>query len=277
MAHDPEHHRNCSEFIRSLVQTSDGISSADKGPGSVPRVIVQYWDDLSELPNDIRECIASWARWAGRGFTHRLFEVTSALDFIRTSLDEAHERAFLNCYHPAMQSDYFRLCYLFIEGGFYVDADDEYIGAHIDWLFDDGRLKLQPLCYDIASGGMVKSDIFLKEGAFDPHWIFYFNNNPIIVGKRNRIIEQSLIRSTALLQSVHDDNLPDIQDTTGPGNLSKLVYEVGPTLGPENRPLVLREWETVAVSRWPLSHRCDARNWRNSNKKRFYRMPGALK
>ena len=49
-----------------------------------------------------------------------------------------------------MQADYFRLCYLLVEGGFYVDADDVCVGTDIGWLFEDGRLKLQPLCYDMA-------------------------------------------------------------------------------------------------------------------------------
>ncbi|WP_456652088.1 MULTISPECIES: glycosyltransferase [unclassified Bradyrhizobium] len=54
-----------------------------------------------------------------------------------------------------MQADYFRLCYLLVEGGFYVDADDVCIGSQIDWLFGDGRLKIHPLCYDIAAARMV--------------------------------------------------------------------------------------------------------------------------
>jgi hypothetical protein len=51
-----------------------------------------------------------------------------------------------------MQADYFRLCYVLVEGGIYVDADDVCVGTDIGWLAEDGRLKLQPLCYDIATG-----------------------------------------------------------------------------------------------------------------------------
>jgi hypothetical protein len=70
--------------------------------------------------------------------------------------------------------------YLFVEGGFYIDADDVCVGANIGWLFDDGRLKVQPLCYDIASGTMVSPSAFLHIDAYDPDWIFYFNNNPLL-------------------------------------------------------------------------------------------------
>jgi len=44
-----------------------------------------------------------------------------------------------------MQSDYFRLCYILVEGGLYVDADDVYQGMDIDYLFTDSRLKINPL------------------------------------------------------------------------------------------------------------------------------------
>ena len=119
---------------------------------------MQFWHDLRQLPRDIEECVASWTHWETSGFTHRLFDEHAAKAFIGDSLDARHECAFERCYHPAMQADYFRLCYLLVEGGFYVDADDVCVGSDIGWLFADGRLKLQPLCYDITSGAMVQPD-----------------------------------------------------------------------------------------------------------------------
>ena len=38
----------------------------------------------------------------------------------------------------------------------------------------------------------------------------------------------------------------------------------------ESDLVVLRDWDSLAVSRWPLSHRADARNWRLSNQQRFH-------
>jgi hypothetical protein len=233
---------------------------------------VQFWHDLGELPGDIEECIASWTRWKTSGFTHRLFDERSAKAFIGGSLDAHHECAFDRCYHPAMQADYFRLCYLLVEGGFYVDADDVCVGAQIDWLFDDGRLKVQPLCYDIASGAMVDTANFLRIGAYEPSWIFYVNNTPLIAGRRNPIIERALQRATELLELAGEGVLPEIQTTTGPGNLSKSIFELGTISGGMECDLVvLRDWDSFAVSRWPLSYRGDARNWRLSNQKRFRR------
>ena len=147
--------------------------------GLIPKVILQFWHNLRQLPYDVEECIASWTRWERSGFTHRLFDEHAARAFIGESLGARHESAFERCYHPAMQADYFRLCYLLVEGGFYVDADDVCTGADIGYVFQQGGLKLQPLCYDIASGAMVKPSVFLPPNAYDPNWIFYFNNNPL--------------------------------------------------------------------------------------------------
>src|SRR3984957_7048388 len=151
---------------------------------------------------------------------HRLFDERTAGAFISSSLSARHKRAFERCYHPAMQADYFRLCYVLAEGGFYVDADDVCIGTDIGWLAEDGRLKLQPLCYDLATRGMVKPAVFLRADAYDPSWIFYFNNNPLIASPGHPVIEHALSQATRLLELAGKDDLPEIQTATGPGNLS---------------------------------------------------------
>ena len=266
-----EHHRRRSEFIRRLVQRSVGpLPITAQYVQRTPKIIVQFWHNVRQLPRDVEECIASWIRWTSSGFAHRLFDEGSAKAFIGASLDARHEQAFERCYHPAMQADYFRLCYLLVEGGCYVDADDVCVGNDVGWLFDDGRLKIQPLCYDVASGTMVAPSVFLRSDAYDPNWIFYFNNNPLIADRGHPIIERALQQATDLLERANDNVLPEIQTTTGPGNLSRSIFEIGTTSGRvESDLLVLRDWDSLAVSRWPLSHRADARNWRLCNQQRF--------
>ena len=271
MTDTSEHHRRRSEFIRRLVQRSVGrLPINAQYVQRTPRTIVQFWHNLQQLPGDVEECIASWTRWTSSGFAHRLFDEGSAKAFIGASLDARHEHAFERCYHPAMQADYFRLCYLLVEGGFYVDADDVCVGTDVGWLFDDGRLKIQPLCYDVTSGTMVAPSVFLRSDAYDSNWIFYFNNNPLIVNRGHPIIERALRQATDLLELANDNVLPEIQTTTGPGNLSRSIFEFGTTArGVESDLVVLRDWDSLAVSRWPLNHRADARNWRLSNQQRF--------
>lgn len=270
MTDSPEHHRYRSEFIQRLVQRSSHSLFDDRYKQPLPKTIVQFWHDAQALPEDVEDCVASWARWKTSGYAHRLFDERSAKAFIGGSLSTRHKHAFNRCYHPAMQADYFRLCYLLVEGGFYVDADDVCIGTQISWLFNDGRLKIQPLCYDIASGTMVNEPEFLHVDAYNPSWIFYFNNNPLIAARGHPIIERALQQATDVLEHASEGELPEIQATTGPGNLSKSIFELGTSLGDVKTHLVvLRDWDLFAVSKWPLSYRADARNWRHSNQQRF--------
>ncbi len=273
MTDSPEHHRQRSEFIRSLIQQQAvQLPTNDRYKRSIPQNIVQYWHNVRELPWDVKECISSWKRWKMSGITHRLFDEHAAMAFISDSLDERHVHAFERCYHPAMQADYFRLCYLMVEGGFYVDADDVCIGSDIEFLFNDSRLKVQPLCYDIASGTMVNASKFLQSDAYDPSWIFYFNNNPLIAPPAHPIIERSLFHATNMLNLADEEMLPEIQSTTGPGNLSKSIFDLGTDpSGVNNNLSILRDWDSLAFSRWPLSYRNDARNWRISNQQRYTR------
>lgn len=268
----PEQYRRRSEFIRKLVQRPLGQRCVnDRCRQPTPKTIVQFWHDLGQLPPDVEECVRSWTVWETSGFTHRLFDERTARAFISHSLGERHKRAFELCYHPAMQADYFRLCYVLVKGGFYVDADDVCVGTDIGWLAEDGRLKLQPLCYDIATGGMVKPAVFLCADAYDPSWIFYFNNNPLVASPGHPVIEHALSQATRLLERAGEDELPEIQMATGPGRISKSIFDLGTgTSGDiESNIVALRDWDSLAVSKWPLSYRSDARNWRLSNQKRF--------
>lgn len=268
----PEHHKRRSEYIRKAVQGSSPHIGASSSSGPLPpRRIVQFWNDPQRLPADVEECISSWASWGTRGFAHSLFDAQRASLFISRELGARYERAFERCYHPAMQSDYFRLCYLLAQGGFYVDADDACVGSDIAWLFEDTRLKIQPLCYDTRLEAMVDPATFLPENVYDTNWIFYFNNNPLIASAGHPAIEAALHRATVLLEIAEHGTFPDIQATTGPGNLSCTIFDLGMSgrIHAASDICVLREWSNLAVSKWPLSYRDDARNWRLSNRRPF--------
>ena len=237
-----------------------------------PKKIVQFWDDLNRLPVDVGNCIESWRPLEGRGIELVLFDDDRARDFIARRLGPRHESAYNRCYHPAMQSDYFRLCYLFLEGGCYLDADDVYHGCPIDHLFEDGRLKVQPLCYDASTDGMIRPGVFTESGADAATWIFYFNNNPLIAMRDHPIIKGALAAATETLER-SEVELPDIQSTTGPGNLTKTIFDHATRHGDAvDTLLVLSRWEDIATSKWPLSYRHDARNWRLSNQRPYRRL-----
>ncbi|MGC4076419.1 MAG: glycosyltransferase [Rubrivivax sp.] len=265
----PGHHLQRSDFIRRLIQAPPPSIDPDNDGLSVPRLIVQYWHDLQALPADVQECMDSWSRWGSNGFEYLVFDARSAARFIEQSLGSDHLRAFMRCYHPAMQADYFRLCYLFINGGMYVDADDVCIAKDISELFVGSGVKVQPLCYDIASDSMVQSEVFLQAGTNREGLIFYVNNNPLIACEGDPIVSRALERATLRLNDAAEDELPEIQSTTGPGNLSRIIFELGARYPDEHRVTVLRNWDSIGTSKWPLGYRTDGRNWRLSNGKRF--------
>lgn len=261
-----EDHKARSHFIRKLIQSPNSNTTSSVYKRKVPMKIVQFWDRLDRLPNDVKECIETWKKIEEQGFERLLFDKKQASDFIFKNLGLRYSRAFDKCYHPAMQSDYFRLCYIFVEGGCYVDADDSYNGNEIQHLFGDGQLKIQPLCYDIATGMMIPAPFFTKKGADAASWIFYFNNNPLIACSGHPIIERALNEATFSLEREIENGLPEIQSTTGPGNLSKSIFDImKDDVDMENAIHVLSNWENIAQSNWELDYRNDARNWRHSN------------
>lgn len=266
-----QHERLRSNFVRQLVQDYDtSVGPCSAYLGLTPKRIVQFWDKLDQLPNDVKECMDSWRKLERSGFEFQVFDERSAREFIKTHLGSRFENAFDKCYHPSMKSDYFRYSYIFIEGGFYIDADDIYHGTTIDHLFTDGRLKLQPFCYDIATTLMVPPSVFVNPGANELSWIFYFNTTPLIAVRNHPIVERALFNATIALEQESNGELPEVQATTGPGNLTRSIYEVVANESyPEEQLLIVHDWETISTSKWPLSYRNDKRNWRLSNQQTY--------
>ena len=256
-----------SNFVREFVQGYNEPDQIRKIYNTeIPKHIVHFWDDLTQLPQDVNECMESWRKLERSGFELQVFDENSAREFIKTHLGSRFVNAFNKCYHPSMKSDYFRYSYIFVKGGFYIDADDVYHGTSIDYLFTDGRLKLQPFCYDIETAQMVSSSDFVNPGADKWSWIFYFNTTPLIAARNHPIVERVLLNATEALEQNQKEELPEVQATTGPGILTSSILEViAEEKYPEETMFVVHEWEKISTSKWPLSYRNDKRNWRLSN------------
>jgi len=260
-----------SNYVRELLWEASQDTPSPPA-NEIPTTIIQFWDNASAIPADVCECLDSWrSAAAAAGLTYTLFDDTSAERCIASSLGSAFAAAFTRCPHPAMRSDYFRLCYIFRYGGLYVDADDVYKGVELRSCFDDGRLKVQPLCYDALSDGMVPAEVFRQPQESASSWIFYVNNNPLVAPPFHPIVRLALARATSLLVGESDARF-DVQATTGPGNLTRCLVRHALTVEtsqPEARDfLLLPDWDEVATSRWPLSYRDDERNWRRWNPQR---------
>jgi hypothetical protein len=249
--------------MRTLIQ-ADATGNPPPGRVQIPRVLVQYWHDAAAVPADVRDCLDTWQPLLNRGFTRLVFDDEAARSFIRRDLGEPYVTAFDQCPHPAMRCDYFRLCYIWKRGGFYVDADEAYQGGDFESLYRDNRLKIQPLCYDTRTETMVHASVFIGRRIYSPAWIFYVNNNPMVAPAFHPVIRSALARATHLLLSDVGARF-DIQSTTGPGNLtaSLVEYLVATRPGWEERNvLLLKNWDSISLCRWPLSYRGDERNWR---------------
>ena len=250
-----------SECIRKLVQ-NNVLSKELHASIDIPKVIIQFWHDLDDLPNDVQECLDSWKSLTRQGFNRFIFDNSAARNFIQERFSAKHVAAFDLCCHPAMCCDYFRLCYLLKLGGAYVDADEVYQGSDLNFFFNDDRLKVQPLCYDNSNGKMVQRCNFLKLDAYSSNWIFYVNNNPIITPPGHPVIKLALERTTTILLN-SPEKRSDIQATTGPGNLSaSLVMHCMEREGKDQDFDFLYDWDFFSISKWPLSYRNDKRNWR---------------
>ena len=252
-----------SRQMRYIIQEAKPIEPS-RSPMAIPKVIIQFWHDANAIPADVQECLDSWKPLASRGFKFVLFDDYEARLFIARRFGSSYTTAFDRCHHPAMRCDYFRLCYLVTYGGFYVDADEFYQGGDCELLFQDYSLKVQPLCYDISSATMVPVEIFTKSQNDSPDWVFYVNNNPLVAPAAHPIIQLALDRSTRILLK-HEESLPDIQSTTGPGNLTACLVRhatASELAGRARDFMILANWDHVSISRWPLSYRNDERNWR---------------
>lgn len=250
--------------LRQLTSVNDAAGNSNIGAPTIPRTLIRYWHDLSELPGDVQECLDSWDHLDREGFEIRTFDDFSAKKYIADKFGARETAAFARCRHPAMRSDYLRMCFILAEGGMYVDADDVLRGDGWQDIFRNGSLKLQPLCYDIPTSRMVPaSQIWLADLPTDRR-VFYVNNDPIAAPAGHPLLARALARSTEKL--LGDEELPIIQSTTGPGNLTvalaahaRALIIAGSRLDFE----LLQNWDDIAETRWDLSYRGDARNWRN--------------
>lgn len=254
-----------SRFLRLLMlQQSVQAGSESGGSSSIPKVLIRFWDDVYAIPADVQECLDSWESLRSEGFDILTFDDASAAAFIATTYGPREVSAFGRCSHPAMRSDYFRLCYISAAGGFYVDADDVMTEGLWSLLYGNDCLKLQPLCYDIPSGTMLQSAELWADDLTEANRIFYVNNNPLVAPPGHPILERARERATmALLRSTTPR---DIQSTTGPGNLSAALAAYAHELALSNQPWdfeLLRSWDRIGETRWELSYRADERNWRN--------------
>lgn len=90
-------------------------------PAAIPRRIMQYWHDRHP-PEDVLAAI-DMLRARNDAIDHHLFDEDAAAAFVHAHFGAHIASLFDRCFHNTMKCDLFRLCYLHVHGGIYVDVD----------------------------------------------------------------------------------------------------------------------------------------------------------
>jgi hypothetical protein len=259
-----------SDYIRALTidqisrAATPGVVDPVAAPSTIPRSLVRYWHEPDDIPPDVVRCLTTWLPLRDEGIEFRFFGDAAARAYIAERFDERAVAAFDRCHHPAMRSDFFRMCFILADGGLYIDADDVLLGNEWRKIFDDRRLLVQPLAYDLTLHAMVPMEELGNVDLPTSNRIFYVNNNPIAAPPRHRVVQRALERSIDTL--LRNDSDLEIQSTTGPGNLTASLAAHARILAISGEPAdfqIMLDWHTISEPFWDLEYRNDARNWRN--------------
>jgi Glycosyltransferase sugar-binding region containing DXD motif len=114
-------------FMIYLEDSTCYLKSAEAFSGGgydhIPRVIMQTHYDLGSVPSKVAQQFEKLAA----GFERKLYEDAAAADFIRKHYTEDMARVFESFTTGAFKADFFRYCYLYIEGGIYLDIKTELV------------------------------------------------------------------------------------------------------------------------------------------------------
>jgi len=89
----------------------------------IPKVVMQTYHDLKAVPAKVAEQFERLAP----DFRRVLFDDQSAASFIRKNYSEEMAGVFENFSTGAFKADFFRYCYLYVEGGIYLDIKTELV------------------------------------------------------------------------------------------------------------------------------------------------------
>jgi acetyltransferase-like isoleucine patch superfamily enzyme len=105
-----------------LLQRRTAAEQARLQLGRIPRRVLQFWD--RQPPQQIHKLLEHNRRLVqSAGAEYVFFDADAARAFIAAHATQEVLDAYDIAPHPAMKCDVFRLCHVWKEGGYYVDAD----------------------------------------------------------------------------------------------------------------------------------------------------------
>jgi predicted Zn-dependent protease len=190
-------------------------------------LIVQFWDS-AERPIEVVQAMQTW-QGRNPGVVHSVFDDGAARAFMAAFCAADVLACYEAAHHPAMQSDIFRLAFLSVRGGIYVDADDACIR--------DAR--------GIFAALSAVELIAVRSAEAPP----YVHNNFIAARPGCAIIADALRDAVdSVLKQRRGGQPVDIWQTTGPGLLTRAIARFTADPAHAGRVMLLNEVERHSFS-----------------------------
>jgi hypothetical protein len=213
----------------------------------IPKCIIQFWDS-EEPPPDVRAAMES-VRAMNPDYEYKQFTDESARIFMQEIYGDYFVELYDACYHPAMKSDFFRVAFLAINGGIYIDADEsayrplsELIGIHPD------------------------KDFFVRLSVRH----FFVTNGFIACPPSHKIMFRVLLNiKDAMVEYLESGLRPNIWDATGPTQFTRALAEsmIDAAMDRDRETIrkvgfILHHTLNGFVATTPMEYKSSRANWR---------------
>lgn len=162
LIHEPEYLGAAIAFIITSRVMGLFNSGGNLIKKKIPKLIVQYWH-AENVPADLVQVTKTWQKSVG--YDYYLYNMDSALNFLNKNFSKNVSEAFLIS-NPTVQSDIFRIAYLYVNGGIYVDCDDLCRNFSYEDLLDGSETVFQIEKYGTLGNNFIATvpgvDFFLE-------------------------------------------------------------------------------------------------------------------
>ena len=166
----------------------------------IPKLIHQTWE-TKHLQPGMYQATQSWVI-KNPGYTYRLYDGDERLNFLIEYFDSKVVQAYTTIVPGAFKADLFRLCLLYVHGGYYVDCDMV------------NEIPLDTIFSDIKANFITVRDDPMAKKWLANGFIGSTPNNPILKIAIDRAVSNILSKQEMFYL-----------DYTGPGCLGKSVNE----------------------------------------------------
>ena len=168
---------------------------------TIPKRIIQTWI-RKDISTNLQKFVNSWKEY-NPNYEYTLYDNDESLQFIQKNFNNIVVESYNNLHSGAFKADLFRLCELYINGGFYCDIDTLCI-SKIDNI----------LCDNLSFSIPIDLNIQKSEGE---HNLF---NSFILSTPRNPILLQAIHK---IVENITTKNISktSLLDITGPGIIGR--------------------------------------------------------